>query len=250
MTKVVCITGAAGGIGCATANLFLHSGWSVVGVDRLEPVDQLDQAVRFVRADLGDPHAVRQTFNEIARKEKRLDALVNNAAVQLEKKLVETEPEEWDRIMAVNVRAAYLTIKYAHPLLRGGGGCIVNVSSVHAIATSQSMAAYATSKGALVSLTRAAAIEMAADGIRVNAVLPGAVDTKMLHSGLDRGHAGQGSIRQKIDRLAEKHPLRRIGQPEEIARAVLMLADDKQSSFITGQSVVIDGGATAKLSTE
>src|SRR5262245_56418043 len=111
---------------------------------------------------------------------------------QLAKPLIETLPEEWDHIMATNVRAAYLLSSRLHPLLKAAKGGIVNVASVHAVATSPGMAAYAASKGALVSLTRAMALEFAADGIRVNAVLPGAVDTPMLAEGLKRPNQTAG----------------------------------------------------------
>ena len=115
-----------------------------------------------------------------------LDVLINNAAVQIAKPLVETTVEEWDAVMASNLRSVFLFVKLAHPLLKAaGGGAIVNVSSVHAIQTSANIAAYATSKGGLLALTRAMAIEFAPDNIRVNAILPGAVDTPMLRAGLE-----------------------------------------------------------------
>ena len=145
-------------------------------------------------------------------------------------------------MLSANLRSVYLMSKYAHPLLRRGAGAIVNLSSVHAIATSEKVAAYAASKGAVLALTRAMALELAQDGIRVNALLPGAVDTPMLRTGI------KSEI--EIDGLARRTPLGRIGQPEEIAQAALFLADDERSSFITGQALVVDGGATARLGTE
>lgn len=134
--------------------------------------------------------------------------------------------------------------------MEAGGGAIVNVSSVHAVATSKNIAAYAASKGGLLALTRAMAIEFASDEIRVNAVLPGAVDTQMLLDGLSRDHAGEGNIRARLENLANKTVSGKVGEPEEIASAIYFLADDTQSSFMTGQSLIVDGGATAKLSTE
>jgi len=175
---------------------------------------------------------------------------VNNAAVQICKPLVETLPEEWDQVMASNVRSVYLSIREAHAFLKKCGGAIVNVSSVHAVATSRGIAAYAASKGALLALTRAVALELGEDGIRVNAVLPGAVDTPMLHAGLSRGHVAGGSIDELVRGLGGKHVMGRVGQPEEIGQAVLFLADAKRSSFMTGQAIIVDGGATARLSTE
>ncbi|MEW6651087.1 MAG: SDR family oxidoreductase, partial [Chloroflexota bacterium] len=180
-----------------------------------------------------------------------LDAVVYNAAMQIAKPLIETSAEEWDAVMASNLRSVFLGAKLAHPLLKaGGGGAIVNVSSVHAVATSANIAAYAASKGGLLALTRAMAIEFAPDNIRVNAILPGAVDTPMLRAGLNRGHVGAGTIYDRLENLARKTVNGRVGQPEEIAHAIYFLADNRQSSFMTGQALIVDGGATARLSTE
>ncbi len=177
--------------------------------------------------------------------------MVNNAAVQVNKPLVQTSVEEWDMVMASNLRSVFLGTRLAHPLLKAqGGGAIVNVSSVHAVATSVGVSAYAASKGGLLALTRAMAIEFAPDNIRVNAILPGAVDTPMLRDGMNRGHVGGGTIHDRLENLARKTVNGRIGQPHEIASAIYFLADSQQSSFMTGQALVIDGGATARLSTE
>ena len=124
------------------------------------------------------------------------------------------------------------------------------MSSVHAVATSANIAAYAASKGGLLALTRAMAIEFAGDDIRVNAVLPGAVDTPMLRAGLDRGHVGGEDILERLDNLARNTVNGRVGKPTEIAQAIYFLADAAQSSFMTGQALIGDGGATARLSTE
>ena len=180
-----------------------------------------------------------------------LNALLNNAAVQIAKPLLETTVDEWDCVMENNLRSVFLSVKLAHPLFRAaGGGAIVNVSSAPAVATSANIAAYAASKGGLLALTRAMAIEFAPDNIRVNAILPGAVDTPMLRAGLGRGHVGQGDMQERLDNLARKTVSGKVGTPEEIARAIYFLADNEQSSFMTGQALVVDGGATARLSTE
>ena len=134
--------------------------------------------------------------------------------------------------------------------MRKKGGSIINVSSVHAVATSKNLAAYATSKGALIALTRVAALELAKDRIRVNAVLPGAIDTEMFRSGIARGHLSDSAIENRLEELGQKHPVGRVGKPEEIGKVILFIADDDQSSFITGQTIIVDGGATARLSTE
>lgn len=249
MNRVALITGAAGGIGAATAKVFKERGWYTVGTDRISPKN-MNFVDRFVRADIANPQEIQSVFEHLQNQEGRLDALINNAAVQLVKPLVQTEPDEWDKVMAVNVRAAYLTMKYAYPLLKENHGSIINVSSVHAVATSENMAAYVTSKGALVALTRAAALELAVDKIRVNAVLPGAIDTGMLRSGLSRNHLSGNSIKERLKSLGLKHAVKRIGKPAEIGEIILFLAESDKSAFITGQSLIIDGGATARLSTE
>ncbi|HED54488.1 MAG TPA: SDR family oxidoreductase [Phycisphaerales bacterium] len=246
--RVALITGAAGGIGSATCRVFHEAGWYVVGVDRRqETVPGIDH---FITCDISDPESPTKIFASLRTKTDRLDALVNNAAMQICKPIVETSAEEWDRVMASNLRSVFLSVKEAHPMLAKTRGSIINVSSVHAMATSRNIAAYAASKGALLAFTRSLALEFGQDQIRVNAVLPGAVDTPMLHAGLERGHVEPGSLDELIRGLGSRHVLGRVGQPEEIGKVILFLADADQSSFITGQSVVVDGGALARLSTE
>jgi len=247
--RVVIISGAAGGIGSATAKAFTEEGWHVVGVD-LRWEEHVPGVDHFITADLSIEQDSARVFRDVAGEEGHVDALVNNAAIQICKPLVQTSPEEWDQVMGANLRSAYLAVRNAYPLMRGHRSAIVNVSSVHAIATSANIAAYAASKGALLALTRALAIELAPDDIRVNAVLPGAVDTTLLRSGLERGHLSGENLDELLQVLARRHVLGRIGRPDEIAQAILFLADYERSSFMTGQSLVVDGGATARLSTE
>lgn len=251
MTKTILITGAGGGIGRACIGLFSSRRWRVIGVDRSDFGEGFPENGRFIKADISHPESVEQIFRQAKDFHPSLDALVNNAAVQVAKPLVETSVEEWDAVMASNLRSVFLFVKLAHPLLKAArGGAIVNVSSVHAVQTSANIAAYAASKGGLLALTRAMAIEFAPDNIRVNAILPGAVDTPMLRAGLGRGHAGHGDMQERLDNLARKTVNGRVGAPEEIARAIYFLADDGESSFMTGQAMIVDGGATARLSTE
>jgi len=250
-SKVVLITGAGGGIGRAAVDLFAEKGWRVIGVDRAPYGKGFPADGHFIQADISHPESAGQIFEQARLFSPSLDALVNNAAVQVAKPLVETTVEEWDAVMASNLRPAFLLAKLAFPLLKAaGGGAIVNVSSVHAVQTSANIAAYAASKGGLLALTRAMAIEFAKDNIRVNAILPGAVDTPMLRSGLNRGHVGDGDMQSRLDNLARKTVNGRVGKPEEIAHAIYFLVDDAQSSFMTGQAMIVDGGATARLSTE
>jgi len=249
LNRVVLITGSNGGIGTASGQLFAQKGWHVIGIDRNE-TEQASGVHHFIRADVADTEEWKMISTEIAREEGRVDALVNNAAIQICKPLIETSPEEWDEVVASNLRSAYLAVRACHPLMRKRGGAIVNISSVHAIATSANVAVYAASKGALTALTRALAIELAPDKIRVNSVLPGAVDTQMLKEGLGRGHLSGGNLKEMMDNLAGKTVIGRVGKPHEIAEAIYFLSDESASSFITGQCLIVDGGATARLSTE
>lgn len=248
MGKKVLITGVAGGIGVATARLFLKLGWDIIGVDR-KAVSPPVKGMEFLACDLSDSVQAEKIFKAIGEKFGPLDALVNNAAMQVCKSVSEMDFNEWDELMAVNLRSAFVAV---HTLLNylARGASIINVSSVHAMATSTNISAYAASKGALHAFTRALAIEFASQGIRVNAVLPGAIDTEMLRAGLSRGHLVGGTVDERLAALADRTPLGRIGRPEEIAQAILFLADDERSSFMTGQALVVDGGATARLGTE
>lgn len=249
--KVVLITGAAGGIGRATVQYFAEKSWRVIGVDRQDygqgfPVNGL-----FIKADIANPADIEAIFQKAHAFNPVLDAVVNNAAIQVSKPLLETTLAEWDEVIASNLRSVFLGAKLAYPMLKeAGGGAIVNTSSVHAIATSANISSYAASKGGLMALTRAMAIEFAKDNIRVNAILPGAVDTPMLRSGLGRGHLGGSDVNERLENLARKTVNGRVGKPEEIASAIYFLADNSQSSFMTGQALVVDGGATCRLSTE
>jgi NAD(P)-dependent dehydrogenase (short-subunit alcohol dehydrogenase family) len=244
------ITGAAGGIGRAAVRLFAESGWKVLGVDRSPFGTDFPDTGEFLQYDIAFSDDLEQLFARVYEITNCLHALVNNAAIQFARPLLKTSVEEWDELMNINVRAAFLTVKIAYPLLKLAKGAIVNVSSVHAVATSADIAAYAASKGALMALTRAMAIEFAPDDVRANAILPGAVDTHMLRAGLSRDHVEGASVDERLDDLARRTVIGRVGTPEEIAHAIYFLADGTQSSFMTGQPLIVDGGATTRLSTE
>jgi glucose 1-dehydrogenase len=249
--RTALVTWAAGGIGRATVDLFAQRRWNVIGVDRCDFGGPFPANGRFVRADVSSMDGVEEVFNQVATFTESLEAVVNNAAVQISRPILDTTIEDWDLVMRSNLRSVFLSAKMAYPLLKArGGGAIINVSSVHAVATSANIAAYAASKGGLLALTRAMAIEFASGNVRVNAILPGAIDTPMLRSGLQRGHLNGNGLHDRLDELARKTVNGRIGKPEEIARSIYFLADPSQSSFMTGQALTVDGGATARLSTE
>ncbi|MDO8754978.1 MAG: SDR family oxidoreductase, partial [Anaerolineales bacterium] len=173
-SKTVLITGAAGGIGRATVNLFTEKGWQVIGVDRAEFGEGFPKNGLYIQSDISRPEDMEAIFEKAQAFTDSLDAVVNNAALQVAKPLVQTTVEEWDAVMAANLRSVFLCVKLAYPLLIASplgkadkGGAVVNVSSVHAIQTSANIAAYAASKGGLLALTRAMAIEFAPDHIRV-----------------------------------------------------------------------------------
>lgn len=248
--RVMMITGAAGGIGRATVKLFSDKGWKVIGVDRNQFGEGFPEGGLFIQADISLAESITTIFEKTKEYTDTLDALINNAAHQVNKSILEISVEEWDLVMASNLRSVFLASKLAHPLLAAnGGGAIVNTSSVHAIQTSAKIAAYAASKGGLLALTRQMAIDFAQDEIRVNAILPGAVDTPMLRNGMGRGHL-DGSMHERLENLARKTVNGRVGRPDEIAHGIYFLADNEQSSFMTGQALVVDGGATCRLSTE
>lgn len=245
------LTGAAGGIGRATVEYFASQKWRVIGVDRDDYPGTFPEEGFWIGADISQPSEWERIVNEVSFVTDHVDAVVNNAAVQITKPILETSLEEWEMVMNSNLRSVFLCVKRIYPFLKArGGGSIVNVSSVHALATSRDIAAYAASKGGMLALTRAMAIEFAEDNIRANTILPGAVDTTMLREGLDRGHAGAGSVQKRLENLASRTVSGKVGRPQEIARSIYFLADPAQSPFMTGQSLVVDGGATAKLSTE
>lgn len=249
--RVALVTGVYGGVGWATARSFREAGWRVFGVDRAARGAREGELDWFIEGDVSESLVWGEICARLKAGPGRLDALINNAAIQLAKALLDTTPEEWDQLMASNVRSAYFAVRYVHPFLRlSDAPAIVNVASVHALATSRNIGAYAASKGALLALTRALAVEFASDGIRVNAVVPGAVDTPMLRAGLERGHVEGESPQGRLDALSARITAGRIARPEEIASVILFLADGRCSSYVTGEALVADGGVLARLSSE
>jgi len=240
--KVALVTGAARGIGLATARRFLAEGWRVALLDikhellheavagLAEPDDTLALC-----CDVSDAKAVGVAIDQVRSRFGRLDALVNNAGVAVFAPLLETSDEDWNRILAVNLTGAFLCTKAATPLMRDHGGAIVNITSISGVRASALRTAYGTSKAGLAHLTKQLAVELASLGIRVNAVAPGPVDTAM------------AKAVHTPDIRADYHdaiPLNRYGLEEELAEAIFFLSCER-SSYITGQILAVDGGFDA-----
>ena len=248
--KVALITGGGSGIGLATARLFLKEGAKIAISDISEKngkraLSDLRKAGRdaiFIKSDVSKEEDARRMVMETVSKYGRLDILVNNAGILIEKTIEELTVEEWDRIMAINVKGVFLVSKYAIPEIRkSGGGAIVNNASCNAIVGDYGDPAYCASKGAVGLLTKAMALDYAKEGIRVNAVCFGEICTPMTkQEAKNRGV----KFEKYCKKVGELHPMGRLGTPEEAAKAILFLASD-ESSFMTGALMSVDGGLTA-----
>jgi dihydroanticapsin dehydrogenase len=245
--RVAIVTGAASGIGAETVRLFLEAGARVVGVDRQEPAVPPALAERFggrLRAVAGDValEATAEAFTRAAVESfGGIDVLINNAGVAVVKPIHEHTPEEWDRVMSVNVKSIYWAARHVIPLMKRQGGVILNTGSISGVVGLPLQGAYGPSKGAVVEMSRQMAIDYARDNIRVNAVCPGTVDTPLVR----RAAAESGDAGAFMKGLLEAHPIGRIASPEEVAQFFLFLASDN-ARFITGAVLMIDGGFTAR----
>jgi 2-keto-3-deoxy-L-fuconate dehydrogenase len=230
------VTGAGSGIGAAVARRLAGEGAELLladaAGDRVRDVaGELGEGVRWVQLDVRDEDAVRAATGD-------LDVLVNVAGIGSTTSAPDTPLDVWEDVFAVNARGTFLCCKHAIPgMVARGGGTIVNIGSVAGLVGLRNRAAYCASKGAVIALTRALAVDHVGDGVRVNVVCPGTVDSpwvqRLVH---DAG--------ESLDALRARQPMGRLGMPEEIADAVLYLASDA-AAFVTGSSLVIDGGLTA-----
>lgn len=243
--QTVIITGGAGGIGRALSQYFSGRAARVISVDRT--LHEIDGCV-CLQCDLADPHQIQELFKREELKGAVISSLINNAAVQRVRDFVSLTAEDFAESFSVNVIAAHQLLVAALPgMRRATNPMVVNMASVHARATSTQMAAYASSKAALISLTRSAAIEFAREGLRVLSVSPGAVDTPMLRAGLSRASEQSGDA--AFDALKQRHPTDHISQPEALAQFVYSLCTNP-SPNLTGADFLFDGAVTSMLSTE
>jgi NAD(P)-dependent dehydrogenase (short-subunit alcohol dehydrogenase family) len=237
--KVALVTGASRGIGAAIAERLARDGVRVVGVSRTPADSKLD--IECVRADVSDPTDVEQLVEGVVQRHGRLDVLVNNAAIEHEGTVVDTTPQEWDHVMAVNLRSVFLCAKYAIPHLSRTQGVIINVASVDGLWAEPSLAAYCAAKGGVIALTRAIAIDHGREGVRCTCICPSYVATDMLEQFYDAQPPDPVAARAGAAAL---HPLGRISTPAEVAALAAWLSSD-EASFATGQAYVLDGGLTA-----
>lgn len=240
--KHAVITGGSKGIGGATATRFLEEGAcvTILDLDEKQAKERLagyDDRGLFIHCDVSKINQVKVAFEQVSRHFGRVDILVNNAGIQRYSTVTETTEEEWDLVMNVNLKSAFLCAKYAIPLMqKRGNGVVINVASVQSFITQRNVAPYTTSKTAMLGLTRSIALDYA-PGIRSVAVCPGTVDTPML-----RWAANQSPDPEEIYReVRDMHLTQRIADPVEVANLILYLSSD-DAAFITGQAIRIDGG--------
>jgi NAD(P)-dependent dehydrogenase (short-subunit alcohol dehydrogenase family) len=243
--RIAVITGSASGIGRASALEFAKEGAKVVVADTnlsgaCETVKQIESAAGValpVQTDVSVPKSVQDLVQKTMKSFGNVHVLFNNAAIQVNKTVEDTTPEEWNQQVGVNLGGVFLCSKFFLPHLRESKGCIVNMASVNGFFVEPSCAAYCATKGGIIALTKAMAIDHGKDGIRVNCICPGYID-----AGLAWGYFEiQPNPAESREAAGKLHALWRIGQPEEVARLAVFLASD-DASFMTGSTVVVSGG--------
>ena len=250
--KVAIVTGGGSGIGRGVARLFAREGATVAVFDI--SLGAAEETVALIRGgggvasatvcDVADGASVMEAVSQVLTVHGRVDVLHANAGIGLPAKLLaDTSETEWQRVMAVNLDGVYHCVHAVLPSMRQRrAGAIVITASPHAVLTYRGMGAYAASKGGVLALSRAVALDHAAEGIRCNAVLPGAIDTAMVRAEAESQADPEAALRQ----LAALQPVGRLGRPEDVAPAVLFLASDA-AAFITGAALAVDGGLLARL---
>lgn len=251
-SRVTLVTGGAYGIGRGIIQEFAKKGDAVVIADRdAERGAALESAIRatgsqalFVQTDIRIESQIQALMMRVSEVFGQIDVLCNNAGIERYRRAEEYTLDDWDAISETNLRGAFLCTKYAYPFLKKSRGCIINISSVQGIANEPQISAYAASKAGLLGLTRGMALDFAADGVRVNAVCPGAIQTGMMEPFIK----DQPDPEEAVKAIGRTIPLGRVGQPEDIAQAVYFLASPA-ASYITGTALVVDGGLLSRLST-
>lgn len=248
--KTAFVTGGTGGIGSAICERFEREGAEVIAADLTDN----GGAGTFLKYDVTDEEGVISAFEALAGRFEKLDILVNAAGIEIEETIENTTLEQWNRIFAINVTGMFLTSKHALPLMRkaaaqnSNGASIVNFGSYDGYIADPGLAAYCATKGAVHALTRAMACDHGPEGIRVNAICPGYVDTPMLQSFFegDGSGGGGGDIESLQQAVRDVHPMRTYGKPDDIANLVNWLASD-EARYAAGQLWVIDGGLSAQV---
>jgi NAD(P)-dependent dehydrogenase (short-subunit alcohol dehydrogenase family) len=240
--KTAFVTGGTGGIGAAICARFVAEGAQVIAAD-LQNSGLLAAGVKYYEFDVTSEEVVSATFSELGNRWGQLDILVNAAGIEIEETIENTTLEQWNRIFAINVTGTFLTSKYALPMLRkSNGASIINFGSYDGYIADPGLAAYCATKGAVHALTRAMACDHGPEGIRVNAICPGYVNTPMLQSFFGES----GDIESLKQAVRDVHPMRTFGEPEDIANLVNWLASD-EARYASGQLWVLDGGLSAQV---
>lgn len=249
--KVAIVTGSGKGMGRAMATLFAAQGAAVAvtdvsekdGVETVRLIEEQGGRAAFWRLDVSDEAEVSSVFDQVSAKFGKLDILVNNAGISgVDKPTHEVTEAEWDAVFAVDVKGVFFCTKHAIGHLRAnGGGSIVNISSIYGLVGSHEMAPYHAAKGAVTIMTKKDAVTYGRDGIRVNSVHPGTILTPFVRELAERS---EGGLRGYLDIMEPKHPIGHVGEPEDVANAVLFLASD-EARFVHGAALVVDGGYTA-----